>query len=37
LRPTWSDRKTDMLAMHGIAVDDVVVAATGLLARAHAA
>jgi len=37
LRPTWSDRKTDMLAMHGIAVDDVVAAATGLLARAHAA
>jgi hypothetical protein len=36
-RLTWSDRKTDMLAMHGIDVDDVVAAATSLLSRAQAA
>jgi hypothetical protein len=37
LRPAWDDRKTDTLAMAGIEVDDVVAAATSLLARAQAA
>jgi len=37
LRPAWEDRKTDTLAMAGIAVEQVVAAAESVLARSRAA